>query len=89
MGQVLAVGVPAWADRSASWDLTPLVAAVCILLVSRALLGRRLNAATAAAAAVGGALFASLSRAWGLALPTFLALLIVVVVGRIGRERGA
>jgi hypothetical protein len=89
MGRALAVGVPAWADRSAAWDPTPLVAAVCILLVSRALLGRRVNAATAAAAAVGGALFASLSRAWGLALPTFLALLIVVVVGRIARERGA
>jgi hypothetical protein len=75
-------------------DLTPLIAIVCSIVIARFLVGLRLTPPAAAGAAFAGALWAYLAEPWGLLTPSFLALLLIIVLrkvrqgakGRIGPE---
>ena len=72
-----------WPGRSSDWNVTPLLVAVVILLALRYLFGIRIRLPTIGVAAVGGALFSTISAAQGLPLAMTLTALALLVTGRL------
>jgi hypothetical protein len=72
-----------WPGRSSDWNVTPLVVGVAILLALRYVLGIRIRLPTIAVAAVGGALFSTISAAEGLPLAMALTALALLITGRL------
>ena len=67
-------------------DLTPIVAILTGLLIARFVVGMRLTPMSAVFAAFGGALWAYLAQAWGLTLPSLVALIVVLSLRAVTRR---
>ena len=72
-----------WPGRSSHWNVTPLLVGVVILFVLRYLFVIRIRLPTIGVAAVGGAMFSTISAAQGLPLAMALAALALLITGRL------
>jgi len=69
-------------------DLTPVVAILAAILIVRFVIGLALTPPTLVGAAFAGALWAYLAEPLGVATPTLVAFLLIVVIRRIRRQLG-
>jgi hypothetical protein len=81
----LALGVSIRWARTGPVDLTPLLAMLIAVLVTRFVFGVRLGAVTTVAAAATGAAWAAAIPRFGLSVPTLLALVALTALRWVSR----
>ena len=83
-----AVGGPnLLSGHATAWDLKPVLAFACSLLLLRAFVGIRITWAIAAGSLLVGMVLATLTDAWGVVPATSLALTVAVVLRLVIRHR--